>query len=537
MVPITNNSSLMRIFSKRTLKAILMADLKIVLIIFLAQRVSAVELGCIFEVRVGGYDCKMTSNLKLNNQTITSTNGIHKGDRNDSNVEVLLVQGGTTNYLPVASCAYFTAMKKFEVYANKLVDISRDIFHNCTNVKEVKIAYNLITKLPEDVFYDLPNLLSLKMNKNRIEVLPTNLFTQNPKLVEIILDNNRIASIQANLPVAARFVNLRANICIDESYPDGLKRMNLLLYEVLMKCKIPPLEKENLELQLIMNKLERDIANDTEVIGEFEDEKLEVTRNASKNCYFKIQTKESEIKDLRSNLSKVESDYVAIKLTYNSCQASVTSMNISQSELSKEIELLTSNHSIAQDNVNELFAEIVDLKQKLSEMKSQFFEKTALLALCTSEKLNANETLQLLITNLSALVTQNEARRIKIADLESDIGRVKSEYNVTVEELNAELLKALDNNVLCESRNEELSVKMFELESNLTDAAENCSYDVHTITREAEALRADSSTISSKVLIVLMLVGWIATIIYFLKSRRHRLSYADRLDMKALSSE
>lgn len=530
---IINILSLTRTFTQPTLKLIPMTDLKTFLLFLLARHVITIELDCVFEVRVGGYDCRTTSNLKEANLTITSTNGVHQQNKNDSDVEVLLVPGGTTGFLPVDTCLFFPAMKKFEVYANKLTEVARNHFSGCQNVKEVKIAYNLIEKLPEDVFYDMPSLVSLKMNKNRIQVLPKNLFAKNPKLVEIILDNNKLTSIQAALPTAARFINLKSNPCIDESYPDGLHSMNLLLYEVLVKCKIPPLEKENSDLQVKISELERDIVNETVVIEEFKEEKLEVSKNASDSCQLKIQAKDTMMELLRNNLSRVKAEYVSVKSVQDKCKANLNRVTIRVIEQSHEIELLTSNHSSAQNKIEELYTEIIDLKQNVSDASSQVFETTAQLAQCNSEKLNVNETLQMLILNLSAANTQNEARKLKIADLESDIARTASEYKVTVEELQSELMKALDDSILSKSQNDELSMKMFELESNSSEAAENCSFDVHTITREAEALKAETSTTSYKVLIGLLLVGWIASIICYLKNGNRR-RYDDHMGMKVL---
>lgn len=193
-------------------------------------------------------------------------------------------------------------------------------------------------------------------------------------------------------------------------------------------------------------------------------------------------------------------------------------MSIENSEKSKEIQLLTSNHSTAQDKIELLFTEVIQLRQNASLTDLQLADKGESLKTCTSEKVQLNETVAKLNASLSSLKVEKDA---EVAQMHQHMG----ESDNRIDELTAELSDALQNLSLWQS-----------IETTQTPG-EGCKVRfAHLKITEKNDDDENSFFVKSCALIAFLTLGWLATVVYFIRQRYARYHSAGHLDMEALTT-
>lgn len=516
------------------------------------QTTTAVLLGCKFEMNLYDYSCRMTSTFTESNQPVTVVGGSHASWKRNSQVVLLNVPAdSTTSYLPTNLCSRFS-LTKFDVNSKALVEISRSVFTGCTKVERIKIANSQIAWLPEDTFYDLSNLVYLEMVGNKLEILQKNMFPWYIKLKQINLDQNQLAIINTNFPTTLTLLSLKGNVCIDKSFPGEVSTIGKMNSDCQELCTHAGFKKAKSALDVKINDLETAMTVNAQKVNRLEIEKIDFLSK------MKLLEKEKE------NQKQINSE---LREAQNNLFLNISQLSITNDEKSEEIQLLSSNHSEAQEKIEELFAEIINLKQNISLAEFVLSDKNEIIESCSTEKNYLNETLQRTNSNLSALATYSEAMEEKLLELE----QVNEQLNVTVNGLNVELIEVRSNLNSSEGEIDELKSKIFEMDLNITDASDNCSSVISDLSGtlnetnwniavlklsnnqleiqnadlkrnlieqpaalEAPILVSDTYVIISCCLIILISVGWITTIILYIRKRNS----VDEIliDMKAIDS-
>jgi Leucine-rich repeat (LRR) protein len=150
------------------------------------------EIKCHFMQHSDGYNCHMESELQEPTEA-TSINGSHRDNKDNSLVEVVFVSSSVfTSYLPSHLCNFFQNLYEYESYADKLLEISRSVFTNCTNLNLLMIKRAKFSEIPDDALLDLPNLTILEIVNTRLSYLQENLFANNQKLLTVDLSSNQL---------------------------------------------------------------------------------------------------------------------------------------------------------------------------------------------------------------------------------------------------------------------------------------------------------------------------------------------------------
>ena len=225
-----------------------------------------VELNC--EYYVGGsgrYSCKPRDlKIKHGNIRIADTVGDQVGNRENSDVEEIVIHDQKTAYLPAMISEIFPNLQKYFAGASRLKYIERNNFEGLNELIQIEFGVNFIENIPKDVFYSLPNLESLLLHNNKIEALDRDTFINNLKLKEIYIYGNKIEFLDAGLfrknlkmegihidhnrlmfiepelltPLKnLKVANFESNICLSENFPNSvtLDRLKEIFSQ---KCKV-----------------------------------------------------------------------------------------------------------------------------------------------------------------------------------------------------------------------------------------------------------------------------------------------------------
>lgn len=388
--------------------------------------VSSVTIGCSFANLNNGYTCTMSSIMRSPHQQWTATSGHHISYYYKShNVQVLRVISGTS-YLPNGACNAFKSLAEFEIASDQLKEITRNVFTSCGFVKKVSISNSQLEWIAKDLFDDLVSLNFISITDSNLEFLPEDLFSKNLLLKSVNFDNNLLIIVNTRLSQSVSLYSLRGNVCIDKRYPGDVMSLELLQNELTKSCTFSGIKLQTEELNTKISKLESKVNNINEELNE-------------------------------------------AKKSRNAMQSELNEMTILNKEKSLEIQLLTANHSETQKQVDQLFTDIVELKQNNSHMTTK---------------------LSSAVSGITSLIDQIESSEVKISALELEMLNKVNQFNATIEELNLELSELSENVTSCEEKNGNIGTQIFELELNMTEAAGNCSEVLQHLSEEISELTA-----------------------------------------------
>lgn len=441
-----------------------MKSLVTVALLLLKLKISvAIQLNCAIIKEFDGLSCKMLSSFNGKDQIVTSSSGNFGYGKSSANVNVLWITADSlTSYLPIKTCSHFTSLSKIDVESKRLKEISRDVFRECSKVRNVYIFNSMISYLPEDVFDDLNNLVYLDMHNNKLLSLPMYLFLFNPKLKEVNFNNNMLAIIDTYLPSYLTLISFKDNICTDKKFPGDYQNVAAFKEHLQTSCSLASMKLHKNETESKMTAYQSEITSNSEKISQ-----------------------------LKRDLEELSIEKGKLQIKDNQCQQNITLNLIKLVEQSKEIQLLTANHTQSKDQTEQLFNEIISLKLNVSQTDVQLTDKTRDLASCSTERVYLNNTIKLLNANLSAT-------QMKIKSLELDIVREKNDCNVSL----ATLYFDADKN--CSNIVQDLNVKFNETHEALNTATQDESSSVYILS----------------VLLVFTILGWITTVILYIINRK-----------------
>jgi hypothetical protein len=176
---------------------------------------------------------------------ITEVSGNHKIGRTNTSVETIYVSSQSdTMYLPSKICTHFPNIKKIDIYAKKLVEITKEIFDGCSKLETVYLRYLNFQNVSADLFSGVPTLQKVMIIDSKIENLPQDLFKNNPNLNFIKFDNNLLKIVDFELTQDQKsklktfsFLN---NPCISKAYKsDDFRspKLTSVIDEISTKCR------------------------------------------------------------------------------------------------------------------------------------------------------------------------------------------------------------------------------------------------------------------------------------------------------------
>lgn len=292
------------------------AILSIILLCF-TNLIRSDDLSCYFMTHSDGYNCHMRGSFERNT-TVTSINGVHNKLKNDSDVEVLFIERTSlTKYLPFGICAYFNNLIELECFGSQVLEITRDVFNECTKLDSIMIQNSKFTSVPTDVFYDLYILRTLQISSTKLSVLQSRLFEKNQNLLKLDLQNNQIAIINVIFPPSVVQIDLRNNLCIDSNFT----RPTNIIYQ---KCSnesiaIIDLTTEDPIVRILIDKLNASIMSNEQETKKLinltlRNNDILIKLNESKTTLEEIQN--SSLKEQQAVNDMVESELKKVNLAF-----------------------------------------------------------------------------------------------------------------------------------------------------------------------------------------------------------------------------
>lgn len=201
---------------------------------------SGEQLQCDYIKHSDGYNCEMKSVFEENKE-ISSVFGEHKFGKNNTDVEVFFITDSSkTKYVPTKICCVLTNLTKFDIYGTSLVELSKDIFEQCDDLKRIVIKYIKLKTLSEDLLQRVENLESFVLGFTHVEVLPQKLFEKNQKLKFLDLSFNKLKQVTTEFPNTLTMLSLMNNDCIDGHYDSrslsGTTTIDKLIKDTYKKC-------------------------------------------------------------------------------------------------------------------------------------------------------------------------------------------------------------------------------------------------------------------------------------------------------------
>lgn len=178
-------------------------------------------------------------------------------------IEELIASCGLVDIAPMAFEG-FRALKSLNLSRNNFVQIENGLFEDLETLQNLDLSRNQISILNNGSFFNLNELRYLNLAHNQIETFPADVFREIGTLEVLIMshnklrhlndeflseinimhefhcDHNNLVSINPNIIAILESVfvlDLSANICIDEAYPDTVSMVSLVL-KVAQDCKI-----------------------------------------------------------------------------------------------------------------------------------------------------------------------------------------------------------------------------------------------------------------------------------------------------------
>lgn len=214
--------------------------IKIVFFIFLNLKVAfCFELECRFVEYPDGYNCVMMSNL-MKNDRVTSVEGDHKENQNNSNVASLFIlYSSRTRYVPFGACSKFDNLKQFDINGQKITEVTSEILDGCLNIVAFIVRNSRIKALDENLLKNVQLLEHFTLDNTLVEYLPENFFKYNKNLKRIFLSGNKLKVINVIFPSTLTMLRLFSNQCINDGHISTDSRSTpliVLIDEIKNKC-------------------------------------------------------------------------------------------------------------------------------------------------------------------------------------------------------------------------------------------------------------------------------------------------------------
>lgn len=120
--------------------------------------------------------------------------------RNFSDIHSIDLGSNLIDDIESGSFVANTKLEKIDLMGNRLVKITKHIFHgNFRELQEINLSFNAIVNIETGVFEKLVNLKSIDLSGNCIRHLHSDLFKRCEELREVNLHNNDISKVAFNL--------------------------------------------------------------------------------------------------------------------------------------------------------------------------------------------------------------------------------------------------------------------------------------------------------------------------------------------------
>lgn len=129
---------------------------------------------------------------------IIGHSGIHRPNRNDSNVQELWIRDSNMRFIP-QNIGRLINLKALFFMTTRLVEIKAQDFVGTEELEYISFLGNLITSLPRNVFAKLGKLKLIDLASSQIEVVPRGLFNNNLDLEVVRFQTNRIRFIESGM--------------------------------------------------------------------------------------------------------------------------------------------------------------------------------------------------------------------------------------------------------------------------------------------------------------------------------------------------
>lgn len=422
-------------------------------------------MNCKFELRTGyayGYNCRVEKSMKTNqkNIVIEKVTGTHKKFSSNNDVAVLYF-GNNPNmkFIPVGYSNYFT-IENFWVYNCPIESITASNFENPANIKTLGIMLtplkefgeevfsqlenlnflylgsNQLIKISENIFSKLVSLQKVVLSNNKLTYLPANLFANNKNLKEVeinqnklmIVDNSKMFSGMAQLVK----VQLLSNLCINKVYPTlgTIEALETLLQS---DCSNPVAEKMNelrrskeVDEQLII-KLEKENIEEKQKLKalteKLEEKNIEEKKFMALNKTWEQKNIEEnqKIDDLSEKLEQMNIETSKLKDKIQLVEREKKKLQIEKSELKEELNILTANHTEAQEKIEEMINNTIDLEIRTLNMTLDLAEALDEKEKLSSEIKSFEDKLDWFEFNYTLVSEENSQLRENLIELEGNL--------------------------------------------------------------------------------------------------------------------
>ena len=182
------------------------------------------------------YSCCVRSLNNLNNNSsIDGYLGVHKPNKNDTDVRGISIWDTNAKHIPANLGSLFHLIA-FVMVGTQLFEIKTKDFHGMQNLERINLNNNKLTSVPLDAFATLTKLRFIDLEYNQIEELPNGIFKNNLELIEIYLFQNKIKYLGTEIfndLKKLNYVDLGDNICINKKY-DGATEIIQLKNDIKM---------------------------------------------------------------------------------------------------------------------------------------------------------------------------------------------------------------------------------------------------------------------------------------------------------------
>lgn len=139
----------------------------------------------------GIYKCK-AQNLTVEsiNESITEVNGLHRAEKANGDLEILIIEKQNCYYLPQNLDFHFPKIYHLDVHNSGLRSVTSENMKMFPKLKHLYIRNNPIEVLPENLFQHNPLLEFVNLNDNRIIQVGANVFNVLGKLISLSFERN-----------------------------------------------------------------------------------------------------------------------------------------------------------------------------------------------------------------------------------------------------------------------------------------------------------------------------------------------------------
>lgn len=329
-------------------------NLLVVPLIFLIFNNSlAEELKCELSFHFDGYNCDMENDFQTKKE-VTSVHGLPMYGNGFADVEVFYQNDrNPSKYLPTKICSEMRNVNKFAVHGKKLVEIKKELFDGCTNLKTVAIRYITLKTIDEDLLTLVQNLQVFDLTESKVETLPAKLFEKNMNtLKNVDLKFNRLKVIKTEFPATLTSLSLVGNDCSDEQYTKTFEqsKFNEFIQKMMIDCgqenAILPAKTHG---NIVSGVLEQQIDENSRFISALETK----VDKYSNDAYDRHTTLLNEVKALKVDLNDaLSAQNKSIQMTNELIKPNQENFNKTASKIKDEIAEIQKLFAKMQEDVN-----------------------------------------------------------------------------------------------------------------------------------------------------------------------------------------